>query len=411
MAPITAIKQRVLPIDPLKDRDNFSSLALNALGVLGNLSALFKKMLDKGDSDILSYVKCLSFVSAGNNFDQASINIEKSTQIKDAQGKAINEVKLVRSAMQFLSGTLYFSSLGLSWVGSIASLKTIVVASKIFNKTTSVLSNSAMLLMLLITSMRVHEQLGFQQELNRKLEELEDYPDLSLQEKEEALIRFLKGQISLSEPLQEKLKVKLQERYNNKSIEDITNSKKPYYRSIDDYVARRFPREVSKKELAKIAYMKRVTNRECIELIKEMDVKNSTLGPTIQKVQEAAHKNIMFNFLAIGLAGIGLLGLAVSFIPGSAFITLSTILGLIPTMAFSALGIKDLVQSLQSNKEGLYDRLLLLATGCVGVLTSAALYTFTEHVFTKCVAILLTVIWLSLLYCVSLHLENQPKSA
>lgn len=411
MTSIKPIKQQVLPSDPLKDRDNFSGLALNTLGVLGNLATLFKKMLDKGDSDILSYVKCLSFVSAANSIDQASTNFTKSTQIKDLQGKAINEVKLVRSLIQFLSGSLYFSSLGLSWIGNIASFKTIVVASKFFNKTTSLLGNSTILLMLFITSMKVHEQLDFQQEFSKKLQELKDHPHLSSEEKEEALARFLKEQISLSEPLQEKLKLKLQERYNNKSIEDITNSKKPYYRSIDDYVARRFPREVSKKELSKAAYMKRVTDRDCVKLIKEIDVKNGSIEPIIEKVQKVAHKNIRLNFLALGLASIGFIGLGVSFLPGTAFITLSTILGWIPPIAFSVLGIHDLRQSLKDNKEGLYDRLLLLAAGCVGVLTSAALYTLTENVFAKCVAILLTVIWVSLLYYASLHLENQPQSA
>lgn len=407
MIAITGIKQWILP-DSLKDRDKFSVLAMNTLGTLGNLATLGKKILPKEDSNILSYAKCLSFVSAGNNFDQACINIEKSIQIKDTHGKTINEVKLVRSAMQFLSGTLYFSSLGLSWLSGIASFKTIVVTSKVFSKTTSLLSNSAILLMLLMTSMRVHEQLGFQQELNKKLEELKDLPP---QEKEEALARFLKEQINLSEPLQEKLKLKLQERYNNKSIEDITNSKKPYYKSVEDYVARRFPREVSKKELAKAAYMKRVTNRDCIELLKEIDVKNSAIGPTIQKVQEVAYKNLIFNYLSLGIASIGLASLAISFLPGAAFITLSTLLGWIPPLAFTALGIKDLYQALQNNKEGFYDRLLLVATGCVGILTSTALYALTENVLAKCVAILLVVIWLALLCYVSVRLENQPKSA
>jgi hypothetical protein len=66
---------------------------------------------------------------------------------------------------------------------------------------------------------------------------------------------------------------------------------------------------------------------------------------------------------------------------------------------------------LQSNKEGLYDRLVLIATGCVGIITSTALYALTENVLVKCAAILLAAIWLSLLYYVSSRLENQPKIA
>lgn len=412
MTSITGVKQRALPADPSKDRDKFSGLALSTLGVLGNLATLCKRvLLPKEDADILSYVKCLSFVSAGNNIDQARVNFVKSTQIKDAQGKALNEVKFVRSFMQFLSGTLYFSSLGLSWIGSIASFKTVVVASKFFSKTTNALSHSAMVLMLLITAMKVHEQLGFQQEFNKKLEELENHPHLSLREKEEVLACFLKEQITLSEPLQEELNRKLQERYNKKSTKDITHSKKPYYKSLNDYVAKRFPLEVSKKEQAKRAYMKRVTNRDCIKLIQEMDVKHSALGPTIQKVQETVDKNIQINFLSLGLASIGFAALAVSFIPGSTFVALSSILGWIPLIAFSARGIYDLGQALKDNKEGIYDRLLLVITGCVGILTSTALYAFTEQIRVKYIAILLGVIWMSVLWYISSHLENQPKSA
>ena len=155
--------------------------------------------------------------------------------------------------------------------------------------------------------------------------------------------------------------------------------------------------------------MKRMTNRNCIELIKKMD--DTNMSSTIKKVQEAAYKNIMFNYLEIGLGSIGLLGLAISFIPGAAFVTLSTVLSLIPTAAFSALGAYDLYQSLQNNKEGLYDRLVLVATGCVGIITSTALYALTEHIFVKCAAILLAAIWLSLICYVSSRLENQPKIA
>ncbi|MEK7339867.1 MAG: hypothetical protein AABZ92_04045 [Verrucomicrobiota bacterium] len=401
---LETLKQFVLPLDSYKNRDNFSDLALNTLGVLGNLAMQCKRMLPKEDSNILSFVKCLSFVSAGNNFYLAGLNIEQAAHIKDVAGQRANEVKQVRSAMQFLSGVFYFSSLGLSLSSSIASFKTVIVVSGILSKTTTVLSNSAVFLMLLLTSMKLHEQRGFQQELDKRLSDLQQ---ASPQEKEEAIAKFLQEQISVSEPLQEQLRTKLRERYAKKSIEDITNSNKSYYKNIDAYVTHRFPREISKKEKTKAAYMKRMTNRNCIELIKEMD--HTTMSSTIKKVQEVAYKNMMFNYLGIGLAGIGLLGLAVSFIPGAAFVTLSAVLSLIPTIAFSVLGVYDLTQSLQSNKEGLYDRLVLIATGCVGIITSTALYALTENVLVKCAAILLAAIWLSLLYYVSLRLENQPK--
>ena len=402
---LETLKQFVWPAD-YKNRDSLSNLALNTLGVLGNLAMQCKRVLPKDDSHVLSFVKCLSFVSAGNNFYLAGVNIKQSAYIKDVAGQSTNEVKLVCSTMQFLSGILYFLSLGLSLSSSIASFKTVIIASGILSKATSVFSNSAVLLMLLLRSMKLHEQRGFQQELEKKLSDLQH---LSPQEKEKAITKFLQEQINVSEPLQEQLRAKLRERYAKKSIEDITNSGKLYYKNIDAYVARRFPKEILKKEIAKAAYMKRMTNRNCIELIKEIDY--TTIGSTIQKVQEAAYKNIMFNYLCIGLAGIGLLGLAVSFIPGAAFATLSTILGLIPTVAFSVLEVYDLFQSLQNNKEGLYDRLALMATGCVGIITSTALYVLTENILVKCAAILLAAIWLSLLCYVSSRLENQPKIA
>lgn len=403
---LETFKQCVLPVDSYKNRDKFSDLALNTLGVLGNLVMQVKRILPKEDSSILNFVKCLRFISAGNNFYLASVNIEQSADIKDIAGQRTNEVKQVHSTMQFLSGIFYFSSLGLNISSSIASFKTVITASRILSKTTTVLSNSSVFLMLLLTSMKLHEQRGFQQELDKKLSELQH---ASPQEKEEAIAAFLQEQIRVSEPLQEQLKAKLQDRYNKKSIENITHSKKYYYKDIHAYVAHRFPREISKKEAAKAARMKRVTNRNCIELIKNID--NATMGSTIAKVQEVAYKNVLFNYWGIGLGSIGLLGLAISFIPGAAFVTLSTVLGLVPTVAFSALGVYDLAQSLQNNKEGLYDRLVFIATGCVGIITSTALYILTEHILVKYAAILLAVIWLSLLYYISLRLENQPKSA
>lgn len=403
---LETLKQYALPAESCMKRNNFSDLALNTLGVLGNLAMQVKRVLPKEDSSILSFVKCLSFVSAGNNFYSAGVNIEQSANIKDIVGQRANEVKQVRSAIQFLSGVFYFSSLGLSVSSSIASFKTVTVASGILSKTTTALSNSAVLLMLLLTSMKLHEQHGFQQKLDKKLSELQN---ASPQEKEEAIAAFLQEQINVSESLQEQLRARLQDRYNKKSIEEITRSKRFYYKDIHAYVAHRFPREIAKKKAAKAAHMKRMTNRSCIELIKNMD--HATMGSTIAKVQEAADKNRLFNYLGIGFGIIGLLGLAVSFIPGAAFVTLSTILGLVPTVAFSVLGVYDLIQSLQNNQEGLYDRLVLIATGCVGIITSTALYAVTEHILVKYAAILLAVIWLSLLYYVSSRLENQPKNA
>lgn len=403
---LETFKQLVLPAASDESRDNFSDLALNTLAVLGNLAMQCKRILPKENSYILSSVKSLSFVSAGNNFYLAGINIRKSAEINDIAGQRTNEVKQVRSALQFLSGVLYFSSLGLTLSSSIASFKTVIVASSILSKTTIVLSNSTVLLMLLLTSMKLHEQRGFQQELDNRLSELKN---ASPQEKEEVIAKFLQEQISISKPQQEQLKAKLRERYAKKSIEDITNSKKPYYKDIDAYVARRFPREVSKKEAAKVAHMKRMTNRNCIELIRKMD--HNTMSLTIKKVQESAYKNMMLNYLGLGLGSIGLLGLAVSFIPGAAFVTLSTVLSLIPSVAFSILGAYDLYQSLQTNKEGLYDRLVLIATGCVGIITSTALYVLTDQLLVKCAAVLLAAIWLTLIGYVSSYLENQPKIA
>ncbi|KAG6559289.1 hypothetical protein RHABOEDO_001218 [Candidatus Rhabdochlamydia oedothoracis] len=410
---LETLKQYVLPAESYKTRNNFSDLALNTLGVLGNLAMQVKRILPKEDSSILGFVKCLSFISAGNNFYSAGVNIEQSADIKDMAGQRANQVKQVRSGMQFLSGAFYFSSLGLSLSSSIASFKTVITASKILSKTTTILSNSAVFLMLLLISMKLHEQRGFQLELDKKLSELQH---VSPQEKEEAIAAFLQEQISVSEPLQKQLKTKLRERYAKKSIEDITNSKKSYYKNIDAYVAHRFLREISKKEAVKAARMKRVTNRNCLERLEPLKKKitdpNITIDTAIlAEIQAVAYKNMMFNYLAIGFASIGLLGLAISFIPGTAFVTLSTILGLASTVAFSALGVYDLVQSLQNNKEGLYDRLVLIATGCIGIITSTALYALTENILVKCAAILLAVVWLSLLYYVSSRLENQPKSA
>lgn len=403
---LKTLKQYVLPADSYNNRNNFSDLTLNTLGVLGNLAMQVKRILPKEDSSTLSFVKCLSFVSAGNNFHSAGLNIEQSADIKDIVGQRANEIKQVRSAMQFLSGIFYFSSLGLSLSSSIASFKTVITVSGILSKTTTLLSNSAVLLMLLITSMKLHEQHGFQQKLDKRLSGLQN---ASPQEKEKAIAVFLQEQISVSDSLKKRLDEKLQDRYNKKSKKDITHSKKPYYKDINAYVKYRFDKEISKKEKAKAAYMKRMTNRSCIELIQNMNHDN--IGSTVKKVQEVAYKNMLFNYLGIGIGSTGLLGLAISFIPGAAFVTLSTILGLVPTVAFSALGVSDLVQSLQNNKEGLYDRLLLLATGCVGIITSTALCALTKNSLVKCAAILLAVIWLSLLCYVSSRLENQPKSA
>ena len=403
---LETFKQVVLPTDPYKNRNNFSDLALNTLAVLGNLAMQCKRILPKEDSYVLSFAKSLSFVSSGNNFYSSGINIKDSADINDIAGQRVNEVKQVHSAMQFLSGILYFSSLGLSLSSSIASFKTVIIASGILSNTATVLSNSAVLLILLLTTMKLHEQCGFQQELDKRLSKLQH---VSFQEKGEAIAIFLQEQISVSEPLQEQLRARLRERYAKKSIEDITNSKKPYYKDIDAYVERRFPREISKKKESKSAHMKRITNRNCIELIKKMD--RNTMSSTIKKVQEVVYKNMLFNYLGLGLGIIGLLGLTISFIPGAAFVTLSTALSLIPTVAFSVLGVYDLYQSLQTNKEGLYDRLILIATACVGIITSTALYVLTEHSLVKCTAILLSAIWLILICYVSSRLENQSKNA
>lgn len=381
---------RIPEAKSVKDQNAFSDLALNAVSVLGNFAMQCKRVLPKEDSQVLSFVKCLSFISAGNNYHLAKKNIESAHAIKDAYGVTLNEVKLTHSIAQFVSGILYFSSLGLSWAGTITSFKIVVTTSKVFSKTTALLSNMAILLMLLNTSMKLHEQSGFQQEVTK------------LQGNPEAIAHFLKEKMNVPEEFQQNLQAALEKKYQDRPKTDKLQKK------IDKI----FSREISKKQQARAAYMKRVTDRGCIELIDKMDITDRTsIGPTIQKVQEVAHANIRFNGFLISLGSIGLLGLAVSFIPGSAFVTLSTILGLIPTVAFSASGINDLVRSLQNNKEGLYDRLLLLATGCVGVATSTALYALTENPLVKLTAALFAIVWVTLLYYVSLHLENQAKKA
>ena len=376
------------PFSVEKDQNPFSDLALYTVSALGNLAMQCKRVLPKEDSQVLSFVKCLSFVSAGNNFNLAQANIERAHAIKDTYGVALNEVKLARSITQFVSGVLYFSSLGLSWAGTITSFKIIVTASKVFSKTTTLLSNTAIILTLLNTSMRLHEQWDFQ----RDLAKWKDNP--------EAMANFLKEQMHISEQFQQKLQAALENKYQER----------PKTTNVQKKIEKIFSRECSKKLQANAAYIKRVTDKTCIEHIDKMDITNhASIKTTVEKVQEVVYANIRFNGFLIGLGSIGLLGLAASFIPGSAFVTLSTVLGLIPTVAFSISGINDLIQSLQNNTEGFYDRLLLFATGCVGVVTSTALYALTENSLTKLTAALLALVWVTLLYYVSLHLDNQPK--
>lgn len=376
----------------IDDRNTFSDLALNTVSVLGNFATQVKRVLPKEDSQVLSFVKCLSFISAGNNFNLASKDIKTANRIKDFYGVSLNKVKLARSSAQFVSGILYFSSLGLSGISSLASCKVIIITSKFFSKTTSFLSNSAIILMLLNTCMRLHEQISFQQELA----ELENRPEVSPEQKAQDIARFLKQQLEVPEKLQQEAKRVLSERYKG-------NSQK---------IHRMLSKAISKRIEAKSVYMKRVTNRSCIEHIKNIGgTDSSALIHTVEKTQKVVHENIRFNLFLAGLGCIGLLGLAVSFIPGSAFVTLSTILGLIPTVAFSITGLNDLILSLQNNKEGTYDRLVLIATGCIGIATATALYALTKNPMVKAAAALLALVWISLLYYTSLHLDNQSVKA
>jgi hypothetical protein len=374
------------------DRDRFSNLALNTVSVLGNIATQLKRVLPKDSSQPLALVKCLNFASAINNFDLASNDIHKANLIKDSYGAKLNEVKLARSAMQFISGILYFSSLGLNAISCIASWKVIIVTSKVFSKTTTLLSNSAAVLVLLNTCMKLYEQMGFTAELAK----LQAHQELSSEQKQQAIAKFLKEQMSVSEPLQEKVKKALEEKYkgNQKKIDKI------------------FSRAISKKIQAQTAYVKRMTNKNCVELIQKMNLTDShAVISTAQEVQKVVRDNIKFNLLLGGLGCIGLISLAISFIPGSIFVTLSTILSLIPAAFFSISGINDLICSLQNNKEGTYDRLLLIATGCVGIVTSTILYALAENPLVKVTAALLALVWLALLYYVSLHLESHTEKA
>jgi predicted transcriptional regulator len=238
----------------------------------------------------------------------------------------------------------------------------------------------------------LYEQMGFTAELAK----LQAHQELSSEQKQQAIAKFLKEQMSVSEPLQEKVKKALEEKYkgNQKKIDKI------------------FSRAISKKIQAQTAYVKRMTNKNCVELIQKMNLTDShAVISTAQEVQKVVRDNIKFNLLLGGLGCIGLISLAISFIPGSIFVTLSTILSLIPAAFFSISGINDLICSLQNNKEGTYDRLLLIATGCVGIVTSTILYALAENPLVKVTAALLALVWLALLYYVSLHLESHTEKA
>lgn len=335
----------------------------------------------------LGFASVFNEIAGAVNIKNGISESKAAKKISDASAKVLADVKVGKGVVQVASGAVTFSTSTLT-LGSLATnSQTLALWAIKFKVAKGICLGFLSLLNGVAKGLSLKEQVEFYRDLKRSLNEQAPTENA----------RFIRA----FEHLQQLVTITTQEKAEVRQV--VSSSVK--YSTLEPAkkeakVLKKENRLLQKKE----GYIKRITNEECLTLIRQGSAANA------REVVETVHKKICEN-LKLTPLGIALIAIGVTStialllaIPGAALafaiIEFATSIGSVALKGYS------LIQSFKSIEPGRFDKLWIFLSSTFAVISVASAFFLSTGTASILLALAVSALWLTVnslcyyrLYC------------
>lgn len=357
--------------------DLIADLAGKTHGVYDQIN-LFQGTEDPVGLVGLSVTSIFSIVSGACTAYDGYQEERLSKKIGDVWGRALGGLKALRGTVTSTASALSLPARALT-LTALATTSTVITAvASVFSNVSGALFSTIGLIYLVINSIKIHLQRGFDQELGEVL----NNPALSPEEKNGAALAFLQGKLRVSD--EEKAAIRADVEANPR-YQDFSNEK------IEAKIASKIGKLSKKKE----EELTRVTSGDCVSKIKNAEP--SAAAEVVEAVLSQCRKNMFFNALGITISILGISAMVIGLTcTGAAPLLAAAIISVIVTAGLFGLDLYYLVKDFQQSQPGRYDKLCLLISSVVGFAAASAAVCFSMNPIAIACAAVFGLVWLTI---------------
>lgn len=357
--------------------DLIADLAGKTRGVYNQIN-LFQGTEDPVGLVGLSVTSVFSIVSGACTAYDGYREERLSKKIGDVWGRVLGGLKAFRGSVTTTASTLSLPARALTLTALATTSKVITAVASVFSNVSGALFSTIGLIYLVINSIKIHLQRGFDQELSAVL----NNPALPPEEKNGAALAFLQDKLRVSD--EEKAAIRADVEANPR-YQDFSNEKKEA----------KITSKIGKLSKKKEEELKRVTSGECVDKIKNADT--SAADEVVESVLSQCRKNMFFNALGVVISILGISAMIIGLVfSAGAPLLAAAVMSVVVTAALFGLDLYYLVKDFQQSQPGRYDKLCLLISSVVGFGAASAAVCFSMNPIAISCAAVFGLIWLTI---------------
>ncbi len=319
-----------------------------------------------------------SLVSGSLSVRSAIQEIKTAEKISDTVGKTLGNLKIARGVAQASGGAIFIPVRALSIAALFTSSKVISTMAGVLGSIGSACFNVVSILAAIGIGIRLNEQRQFREELDSILQN----PNLPEIERPVRALEYLKKLAAVSSQEKEEIR------------QDILAQ--PEFRGLNpEQLSAKIEEKASLLLLKKEAYLKRLTDEDCIAQIRQKGPSEAT--SVIEAVQKKSKEKIILASIGMGLLIVGLAVTIASFIfTGPVGIIVSAALGFATSLGWILVDGYGLIKEFQSTDPGRYDKLWIFTSTVLAVISVALVFFLSGGTASIVAAAVVGAVWLAI---------------
>jgi hypothetical protein len=326
----------------------------------------------------LGFTTGFSLVSGGLNVNSAIKEIKTAEKISDTVGKTLANLKIARGVVQASGGAIFIPVRALSIAALFTSSKVISTIASVLGSVGSACFNVVSIIAAIGIGIRLNEQRQFQSELNAILQD----PNLPEAEAPIKALEYLKKLAAVSPEEKEEIRQEI--------------VAQPELGALNpELLSARIEEKAGLLLLKKEAYLKRLTNEDCVTQIREKGP--SDAASVVEAVQKKSKEKAILASIGLALLTVGLVMTVASFIfTGPIGIIVSAAVGFATSLGWILVDGYDLIKEFKSTDPGRYDKLWIFMSTVVAVVSVSVVFFLSGGIAPIIAASVVGAVWLAI---------------
>ncbi len=326
----------------------------------------------------LGFTTGFSLVSGGLNVGDAIKEIQTAGKISDTVGKTLGNLKVVNGVVLASGGAMFIPVRALSIAALFTSSKIVTTLAGVLGSLGGACFNVVFIIAAIGIGIRLNEQRLFRKELNSILQN----PNLPEAERPIKALEYLKKLATVSPEEKEDIRQEIMAQAEFRELNPGQLSAK---------VEEKAHLLLLKKE----AYLKRLSNEDCITQIRQKGPSDAT--SVVEAVQKKSKEKIILSAIAMALLIIGLAVTVASFIfTGPVGVLVTAALGCATSLGWILVDGYGLINEFKATDPGRYDKLWIFISTVIAVVSVSLVFFLSGGIAPIIAAAVVGAIWLAI---------------